>query len=464
MSTKFNEYGNFIESLKQSPYRGGEFQQFQSLFDIIFCELEATLDKLQSSDDHHDQARYKGYKSILDEWYDFSKKTNRLKNTSFGYPVNFVKRSFLVDFFRIMESFDVLQNNCGDIHNITDESESLTSKSLEWDIVRLIADNLGLPSQPRLSVLQKSPDSYKSGYWGYVTSGGSESNSWGIRQGFLEYPKGILYFSESAHYSIPKAAENYNYQIIPQNSTYDETIDVEILLKSIKDNWIKSNCPAILVLTFGTTKYGLIDDISKIKTELKNMNIPHYLHIDAAFYGGIPQNQERVPKVALYDDWKYDSICVSLHKYIGYPVVKSVLISAKRPDGKFIDYIAQQDNTVAGSRDIPAFSLRQQVIEMLHYSDSKEYIQNIDIFTKILKNARIEFKQWSDDISEGNTFVFKVDTNVLEYDTICNKWELCEFSDKDNIDYVHVIIFPYQSPKHLQMLVDDLLNIAKPFN
>ena len=454
-----DENKDFFKKLDKSHYRNEEFQHFQSLFNAIFQELEFMLNEMRFSNSKDNQVKYQKNMNILNEWYNFSQKNMQLKESTFGFPVNLVKRTFLVDFFRIMEAFDISLNNCGDIYDLY--TDSLTSKSIEWDIVGLIAEHLGLPEQPKFSILTQNPKEYANGYWGYVTSGGSESNAWGIRQGFLEYPTGMLYFCESAHYSIPKASERFNHQVIMQNSFNDESIDVKFLLKCIRENWKRAKIPAIVILTFGTTKYGSVDDITKIKKELKNMRIPHYLHIDAAFYGGIPRNQEKAPQIPPYDEWGYDSICVSVHKYIGYPVVKSVLISTRNPSGKFIDYIGQEDNTVAGSRDIPAFSLRQQIIEILHYSEPKEYIRNIDFFIEIINELSIEFIQWSNGVSEGNIFVFEVNTNHPDYKNICERWELCDFINKNHVQSVHVVILPYHSHIALKSLAIDLSKIVK---
>ena len=41
-------------------------------------------------------------------------------------------------------------------------------------------------------------------YWGYITSGGTEGNLWGINTGYELYPNGTLYYSQAGHYSIPK--------------------------------------------------------------------------------------------------------------------------------------------------------------------------------------------------------------------------------------------------------------------
>jgi hypothetical protein len=48
-------------------------------------------------------------------------------------------------------------------------------------------------------------------------------------------------------------------------------------------------------LNCGTTALGSVDDIKQVKEKLLELNIPHYIHIDAALYGGIPCNQVNSP-------------------------------------------------------------------------------------------------------------------------------------------------------------------------
>jgi hypothetical protein len=158
-----------------------------------------------------------------------------------------------------------------------------------------------------------------------------------------------------------------------------------------------------------------------------DLEIPHYIHIDAAFYGGIPSNQVQAPKVGSFDVWGYDSVSVSMHKYIGYPAAKGVLISVKKPIGKFIDYIGQEDNTVLGSRDVPAFSLRQQVMEVLLYSDPEDYSRGICTFEDMLKTANIKYSQFIDGDCRGNIFAFLVNKDADGYGGICKYWQLSEF-------------------------------------
>jgi len=464
----------FFNDLEKYPVDTENYRQFTNLFNVLFGELDKELTVLQNSDNKADNARYCEYEAILKDWHGYKQRISSRKNSHFGYPMHLSKRSFLVDFFRVMESFEVIQNNFGDIHDISDieidddldnprlsgNNYAMDTKSLEWDIVRLIADNMGLPPQPRLVEFRQNYELHKDGYWGYVTSGGSESNLWGVLQGFSRYPEGILYFSEGAHYSVPKAAKDRNFQIISQISADDDAVDVNALITAIKTNWRNSGKPAIVVLTFGTTKYGSIDDVATIKKQLTELQIPHYLHVDAAFYGGIPKNQDSAPKIGSLDEWGFDSIAVSLHKYIGYPAAKGVLISTKRPIGTFIDYIGQEDNTVLGSRDVPAFSLRQQIMEVMKYSAPESYARNINAFEERLILLGVKFGLWSNGVCKGNTFVFLVNKSSPDYHAVCKRWQLSEFAGKDGLSRIHAIISLSHTNKDIEALANDISKIT----
>ncbi|MCL2610150.1 MAG: pyridoxal-dependent decarboxylase [Defluviitaleaceae bacterium] len=442
-----------------------ENRRFDFLFEFMVEELNTTMNEFKKSNNE----RYEMYERAIAEWEIYSTNLEEKEGHHFGYPANLSKRSFLVDFFRMMESFGGLKNNVGDIWDTGDANLSsretgnnyaMHLKVIEWEIVRLIADNFNLPEQPELIEITKKPEKYEDGYWGYITSGGSEGNFWGIMQGFNKYPTGVLYFCESAHYSISKAAGDKICQIISQTSAEDEAINIEELIKVIRRDWTTLGRPAILVLTYGTTKFGSTDDIAEIKKRLIELKVPHYIHVDAALLGGIPKNQVSAPKIGCYKEWGYDSISVSLHKYIAYPCAKGVLISIKKPRGRFIDYIGMDDNTFLGSRDVPAFSLRQQVIDMLHFSDPNDYINVVNTFSEILNSLNVAFTLSRKDDCIGNIFVFLVDKIKPSYKEICKKWQLSEFGGKDGKLRIHVIVFPYHTHENLQKVAEDIKRIV----
>jgi len=184
------------------------------------------------------------------------------------------------------------------------------------------------------------------------------------------------------------------HQVIPQVSYLSESIDCDILFNEVQKNYEEKGAAANIILTWGTTKFGSCDDVKRITDFLIENKIPYYVHIDAAQFGGIPSNQIDAPIITNINDLHIDSISVSLHKYIGIPIVKSVLLSTGLSHGNVVDYIGQTDSTTCGSRDIMPFSMRQQVIDVLQHSDPNDYIKNIiEFYANNLSKKAIESKR-----------------------------------------------------------------------
>lgn len=465
----------FEEELKDTVFseqvQDGQKSNFSAVFGSVFDELNNQMLKHELSDDPGDQQKYKDYEDILVDWQGYVKRLQKRGTALFGRPINLAKRSFLVDFFRMVESFESMSNNFGDVLNISDietpqEREEQTgnhyamdSKSLEWDIVRMVAHNLGLPVKPRLVVIKLNPSLYATGYWGYVTSGSVESAVWGAWQGFEHFPTGHLYLSEASDYAVFKSIKHYPHTVAAQTSADDESVYVQTLISNIETNWHANQTPAILILNHGTQKQGSIDDIASIKAQLVSKGIPHYIHVDASLYGGIPSNQTGAPLLGEPSTLGYDSIGISLHKYIGYPMAKGVVISVEPPKGQFIDFIGQRDSTLTGSRNLPAFSLRQQVTEVLLHSQPGAYIANVTQFAHLLGQAGISYHNWQHHDKRSNVFVFKVNPDKVDYKVICKRWQLSEFVGKDGAYRVLVVIFPYHDLESMTQVVSDLRTI-----
>ena len=355
----------------------------------------------------------------------------------FGYPANMIEESSMVKYLRWIESKLFYINSCGTAYE--KGNYKLCKNKYELNIISLIAKNLGISTRD---------------YWGYITSGGTEGNFWGIREGLNIYPKGVLYFSDSTHYSVYKYVEmtkNIKYEVIP---TIDGCIDKEILLNKIINNDKSKIDGVVLVLNFGTTEMGSCDDIEYILNVLRKNKIPYYIHVDAALYGGIPNNQRKSPSQKLKNivELEVDSISISLHKYIGLPKTNGILLAKNNNKSHFIEYIGQHDRTICGSRDFLPFTTQQQLIEMYSRSFSKDYYKNIQYFEKKLKENNIPFKKGNEN---GNIFIIK---KPRKY--ICKKYQLSNFK-KENKWYTHIIIFPFHEKTIIDNLVEDL---SKEYN
>lgn len=355
------------------------------------------------------------------------------RNRMFGYPANMTNRSGITEYLRFLEFKMYLINNCGDPNEMG--NYKMDSKKIELMIIDMIKENLKL---------------CKSKYFGYITSGGTEGNFWGMREGFSKFKNGVLYYSEEAHYSVEKFVKFDNVSKFDNckiSSISNGKIDTEKLIKEIRKNWYSKNKPAIIILTWGTTKIGEKDDIEIIQDTLKKEKIPYYMHIDAALYGGIPNNQENAPIISdLNID--FDSIAISLHKYIGSSKVNGVIIAKKKTNHKYIDYIGQEDTTYLGSRDSLNFSVYQQIKELFYRSKNSEYMENIEYIENLFKKMNITYNKCKD----GNIFVL----NKVS-DKLCKKYQLSSFENNGK-SYIHIIVFPYQKKENIEKLVKEISN------
>ncbi len=379
---------------------------------------------------------------------EFLIENKKIKEYMFGYPANMTADSSMTKHLRKMETELPLMNNCGDPYDAG--NYLLDSKAYERALLDKLFEHFGLNKSSKP--------------WGYITTGGSESNKWGIHNGLRKFPDGRVYYSASAHYSVGKSVKIgfdqsknditliKHSEIPPQAGS--EKIDVNILLSQIRENWKSNQEPAIVLLTAGTTKTGAIDDVEFISKRLKAENIPHYIHVDAALFGGIAHNQKNAPKGLDIEKLGIDSVSVSLHKYFGNHDVKSVVITKEPPNAPKVDYIGQYDSTTAGSRTFNPFSSLQRINETLDRKMPEEYNKNIKFFENLLKKHNIEFSR------EESSNIFVID-QPSEF--IYSKYQLSNFED-EGVQKSHIIIFPSHKQSKMVELVNDLATYKRLIN
>ena len=373
-----------------------------------------------------------------------------LREHMFGYPANMTKDSAMTRYLRIRETELPLMNNCGDPYDAG--NYLMDSKGYEQALLNKLFKHFGLDVEKGAKP------------WGYITTGGSESNKWGIHNGLRKFPNGRVYYSQSAHYSVGKSVKigfdnSKNDITLIKHSEISlqpnsEKIDTDVLLSQIRQNWKSNQEPAILLLTSGTTKTGAVDDVEFISKTLKAENIPHYIHLDAALFGGIAKNQVNAPKAPNFEDLGIDSISVSLHKYFGNHDVKSVVITRETPNAPKVDYIGQYDSTTAGSRTFNPFSSLQRVSETLDRTMPQEYGKNVALFESMLKQFNIKYSR------AENSNIFVIDEPSVR---ISQKYQLSDFEDNGE-KKSHIIIFPYHKPEKMLELVSDLIQDVKARN
>lgn len=245
-----------------------------------------------------------------------------------GYPTN---QTF--DYAPLLPFLDFSLNNVGDPFH--DSNYWSHTHEFEREVIAQFARLLRIP-----------PDDA----WGYVTSGGTEGNMYGLYLARELFPNGMFYFSEDTHYSVLKNVRVLNARHIMIKRQDNGEIDYEDLREMIR---VHRDVPAVIMANIGTTMRGAIDDIPRIRDILDDSAVTNsYIHADAALSGMIlPFVDDPQP---FGFDAGVDSVSVSGHKLIGAPLPCGVVLT-RRPHvervGRAVEYVGVHDTTLSGSRN-----------------------------------------------------------------------------------------------------------------
>ena len=186
-----------------------------------------------------------------------------LSRHSVGYPGN---QDF--DYTALLPFMRYAINNVGDPFH--DSNFRSNTHQMEREVIGIFADLMHISREQ---------------VWGYVTSGGTEGNMYGLYLGRELYPDGVVYFSQDTHYSVVKIMSVLKVRNIMIRSQDNGEIDYDDLYETIR---INRDVPAIMMANIGTTMKGAIDDVGKIRDILNDLAVTRsYLHADAALSGMI---------------------------------------------------------------------------------------------------------------------------------------------------------------------------------
>jgi histidine decarboxylase len=238
--------------------------------------------------------------AVLDE---LAVRVKGIVPTNIGFP-----SSIDIDYSPLSRFFDrYMLNNLGD--PFIDGAYPQHTKHLEREVVTFVADLFRAPPGDR---------------WGYVTSGGGEGNLYALHLARALHPRGIVYHSESAHYSMDKALDLLAMPSITVRADHSGQIDYNDLAAQVGRN---RDRPAIVVANIGTTMTEAVDDVRRIHQILDSLAIRRrYVHADAAL-SGLPLatlEPDRRPGFDFADG--ADSVVMSGHKFLGTPMPCGVVV------------------------------------------------------------------------------------------------------------------------------------------
>lgn len=248
-----------------------------------------------------------------------------------GYPCN-----ALFDYTPLYRFLSYPMNNVGD--PFVPSNYHLNTHNFEREVLEIFR---GLTRAPRHS------------YWGYVTSGGTEGNMYGMLLARELLPQGIVYHSTDSHYSVDKIIRCLRLRRIMIRSEKDGRMDLNDLAETIRAH---RDVPPIIFANIGTTMKGAVDDLAGINRVIEDLAIPtYYIHADAALSGMI------LPYVDDPQPWDFEagihSIAISGHKMIGSPLPCGIVLALKshvERVAQSVEYVGTLDTTILGSRDAVA--------------------------------------------------------------------------------------------------------------
>ena len=112
-----------------------------------------------------------------------------------------------------------------------------------------------------MAFFQKHLRAPKDDTWGYITSGGTEGNLYGLYLARELYPDGVVYYSEHTHYSAAKIVRVLGARSIMIRGRDDGEIDYDDLYETLK---FHRDVPPIILANIGTTMHGAVDDLTRI--------------------------------------------------------------------------------------------------------------------------------------------------------------------------------------------------------
>ncbi len=349
---------------------------------------------------------------------------DELKSRIVGYPCN---QDF--DYSALLPFLSYCANNVGDPFH--DSNFLSNTHEMEREVVGQFADMMRLPRDEA---------------WGYVTSGGTEGNMYGLYIGREMFPDGIVYFSQDTHYSVVKILRVLKARNIMIKSQDNGEIDYDDLHETIR---INRDAPVIFMANIGTTMKGAVDDIGKAREILDDLAITnHYIHADAALSGMIlPFVDDPQP---FGFDAGFDSMAVSGHKMIGSPMPCGIALTRQEYVGRIarsIEYVGVLDTTLTGSRNAITplmmwYAFRQRGLDGFR-----------EIVGECLNVAEYAVARFND--SGIPAWRNKNSVTVVfprPPDEVVRKWQLAPY---ENI--AHLIAMPHVTRETIDMVVDDCL-------
>ncbi|WET81053.1 histidine decarboxylase [Amycolatopsis sp. QT-25] len=281
--------------------------------------------------------------------------------------------------------------------------------------------------------------------FGYLTSGGTESNIFAVWVARERHPDAVLYASAEAHYSFPKLARLLRMPYVTVRTRSDGTMDNTALVRELARHPGRA---AVVAVTIGTTGRGAVDDLPGVRKALAAAQVERgWVHCDAAFGGILAEfGDEAIP-------WNLasgaDSVAMSGHKVIGCPVPCGVVLVPEadvtiiRREGVAI---GSDDDTITGSRDSLAPALLWYELRGLGRSGLAEQVRQCHRTAAHAQRKLAEIGR-NPTRARGGTIVL-FDRPSKDF---CHRWHLVR-----DEEHAALVVMPHVTERLVDTLCEEL--------
>ena len=341
-----------------------------------------------------------------------------------GYPCN-----LLFDYSELTPFMDYCMNNVGDPFH--DSNFRSNTHEIEREVLMQFADLMRLDRDDA---------------WGYVTSGGTEGNMYGLYVAREAFPDGVVYFSQDTHYSVVKILRVLNARNIMIRSQDNGEIDYDDLYETIR---INRDSPVIVMANIGTTMKGAVDDVGKVRDILDHLAVSSsYIHADAALSGMILPFVDDPQPYGF--DAGFDSVAISGHKMIGSPIPCGIALTKRdyvNRIARSIEYVGVMDTTLAGSRSALTPLMIWYALERYGMDGFRNAVrESLDVAEYAVNRfADSGVRAWRN--KNSVTVVFPKPS-----DELIRRWQIASYEDIG-----HIIAMPHVTRDTVDEFVDDYL-------
>lgn len=259
---------------------------------------------------------------------------------------------------------------------------------------------------------------------GAFTSGGSQSNltaitaardkvmmkrfSWDVKKKGLipDFHRLRLYTSEISHFSMDKSAHllGLGYDAVRHIKVNDRCqVDIPSFEKMLKEDAGNGLIPFMAVATLGTTDYGSIDDVRKMRRLSDSYDM--HLHLDAAYGSALILSDKEKKRLGSME--LADSITIDFHKMFLLPIsCSAVLFKDKKDLEPFLlhaDYLNREEDEEDGYLNLVGKGIqttrRFDALKVLFSCKARGKREYASMIEKSLSNAEYVYRILSCDES-----------------------------------------------------------------